>query len=136
MVVVPAQGRRSSLRLIAKDSGSHGRNEYRDQEKIRMSDITRWDVEDESFWNSTGKRIASRNLWISIPSLLCGFAVWLYWAVITVQMLNLKFPFTQAELFTLAAIAGLSRCDAAYSQQLLHSHRRRSQHDRARRPRC
>ena len=73
-----------------------------------MSDITRWDVEDESFWNSTGKRIASRNLWISIPSLLCGFAVWQYWAVITVQMLNLKFPFTQAELFTLAAIAGLS----------------------------
>ena len=73
-----------------------------------MSDITRWDVEDESFWNSTGRRVANRNLWISIPSLLCGFAVWLYWGIITVQMLNLGFPFSQAEMFTLAAISGLS----------------------------
>jgi NNP family nitrate/nitrite transporter-like MFS transporter len=73
-----------------------------------MSDITRWDVEDETFWNSTGKRVANRNLWISIPSLLCGFAVWLYWGIITVQMLNLGFPFTQADMFTLAAISGLS----------------------------
>ncbi len=73
-----------------------------------MSDLTRWDVEDESFWNSTGKRVASRNLWISIPSLLCGFAVWLYWGIITVQMINLGFPFTQSQLFTLAAIAGLT----------------------------
>jgi NNP family nitrate/nitrite transporter-like MFS transporter len=73
-----------------------------------MTDITKWDVEDEEFWESTGKAIATRNLWISIPSLLCGFAVWLYWGIITVQMLNLGFPFTQAELFTLTAIAGLS----------------------------
>jgi len=49
-----------------------------------------------------------RNLWISIPSLLCGFAVWLYWGVITVQMLNLGFPFAKSELFTLMAIAGLT----------------------------
>ena len=67
-----------------------------------------WDPEDQSFWNAHGKRVATRNLWISIPCLLVGFAVWLYWGIITVQMINLKFPFTQAELFTLAAIAGLS----------------------------
>jgi NNP family nitrate/nitrite transporter-like MFS transporter len=73
-----------------------------------MSDIDKWEVEDRVFWESTGKKIATRNLWISIPSLLCGFAVWLYWGIITVQMLNLGFPFTQAELFTLTAIAGLS----------------------------
>jgi NNP family nitrate/nitrite transporter-like MFS transporter len=73
-----------------------------------MSNLEKWEVEDKEFWESTGKAIASRNLWISIPSLLCGFAVWLYWGIITVQMLNLGFPFTQAELFTLTAIAGLS----------------------------
>ncbi|MGI9647140.1 MAG: MFS transporter [Acidimicrobiia bacterium] len=72
------------------------------------ADIHEWDVEDEKFWESTGKKIANRNLWISIPSLLCGFAVWLYWSVITVQMLNLGFPFTNSELFTLSAIAGLT----------------------------
>ncbi len=42
----------------------------------------RWDVEDNAFWESTGKSIANRNLWISIPNLLCGFSVWLYWGMI------------------------------------------------------
>ncbi|MCP3913687.1 MAG: NarK/NasA family nitrate transporter [Actinomycetia bacterium] len=73
-----------------------------------MADILEWDVEDEEFWESEGKKIANRNLWISIPSLLCGFAVWLYWSIITVQMLNLGFPFEQSELFTITAIAGLT----------------------------
>ncbi len=73
-----------------------------------MSDIEKWDVEDPKFWESEGKKIANRNLWISIPSLLCGFAVWLYWGIITIQMLNLGFPFAKSELFTLMAIAGLT----------------------------
>ncbi|MEZ5741409.1 MAG: MFS transporter [Burkholderiaceae bacterium] len=72
------------------------------------ADISDWRPEDDAFWESTGKRVAYRNLWISVPSLLCGFAVWGMWGIITVQMLNLGFPFTQAELFTLTAIAGLA----------------------------
>ncbi len=72
------------------------------------ADIADWRPEDQAFWESTGKKIAYRNLWISIPALLCGFAVWGMWGIITVQMLNLGFPFTQAELFTLTAIAGIS----------------------------
>ena len=71
-------------------------------------DIADWRPEDEQFWESTGKKIAYRNLWLSVPALLCGFAVWGMWGIITVQMLNLGFPFTQAELFTLTAIAGIS----------------------------
>lgn len=70
--------------------------------------LNKWDVEDEQFWNTEGKKIATRNLWISIPSLLCGFAVWLYWSIITVQMINLGYPFSQSQLFTLSAIAGLT----------------------------
>jgi len=73
-----------------------------------MINLTKWNPEDEAFWESEGKKIANRNLWISIPSLLCGFAVWLMWGIITVQMLNLGFPFTRVELFTLTAIAGLT----------------------------
>ena len=72
------------------------------------SDIQTWDVENQAFWDATGKHIAYRNLWLSIPALLCGFAVWGMWAIITVQMLNLGFPFTQPQLFTLTAIAGIS----------------------------
>lgn len=73
-----------------------------------MANIHEWKVEDDAFWNSTGKRVANRNLWISIPSLLVGFSVWLMWGIITVQMINLGFPFTKPELFTLASIAGLT----------------------------
>ncbi len=74
----------------------------------RGTTIIDWRPEDENFWQSTGKKIAYRNLWISIPCLLCGFAIWGMWGIITVQMLNLGFPFSQAELFTLTAIAGLA----------------------------
>ena len=72
------------------------------------ADITDWRPEDEQFWQSTGRHIAWRNLWLSVPALLCAFAVWGMWGIITVQMNNLGFPFTQAELFTLTAIAGLA----------------------------
>lgn len=72
------------------------------------ADIGDWRPEEDEFWESTGKKIAYRNLWISVPALLCGFAVWGMWGIITVQMLNLGFKFTQAELFTLTAIAGIA----------------------------
>ncbi|MEX0971093.1 MAG: antiporter, partial [Paracoccaceae bacterium] len=71
-------------------------------------DMEKWDVADPTFWERTGKGVANRNLWISIPNLLVGFAVWMMWGIITVQMLNAGFPFSQAQLFTLTAIAGLT----------------------------
>jgi len=73
-----------------------------------------WDPEDAGLWSGRGRRIANRNLWISIPNLLCGFAVWLYWSIIIVQMQNLHalgfFPFADDKslLYTLPAIAGLA----------------------------
>jgi MFS transporter, NNP family, nitrate/nitrite transporter len=72
------------------------------------ADIVEWRPEDDRFWETTGKRIAYRNLWISVPALLCGFAIWGMWGIITVQMLNLGFPFTKDQLFSLTAIAGLA----------------------------
>ena len=73
-----------------------------------MSDLQKWDVEDTQFWESEGKKVANRNLWISIPSLLTGFAVWLYWGIITVQMLNLGFPFAKSEAGILILLINLS----------------------------
>ena len=74
----------------------------------KNADIEHWDVENEKFWEREGKRVANRNLWISIPSLLMGFAVWMMWGMITTQMQNLGFPFTTDQLFTLTATAGLA----------------------------
>ncbi len=77
-----------------------------------MSAITagpaRWEPEDATFWQGVAKPVAYRNLLISIPCLLCGFAVWMFWSVITVQMQNLGFGFTKDQLYTLAAVAGLA----------------------------
>jgi len=78
------------------------------QSDVGTVNIEEWDVENEKFWVSKGKHIANRNLWISIPNLLCGFAVWAMWGIITVQMLNLGFPFKPEQLFTLTAISGLA----------------------------
>jgi MFS transporter, NNP family, nitrate/nitrite transporter len=67
-----------------------------------------WEPERESFWEAGGRARANRNLWISVPCLLCGFSVWIYWSVVVVQMGALGFPFTQEQLYTLTAIAGLA----------------------------
>jgi NNP family nitrate/nitrite transporter-like MFS transporter len=93
---------------MKKQSGSDAIGWRPEDTQQSGADIADWRPEDEQFWESTGKKIAYRNLWISVPSLLCGFAVWGMWGIITVQMLNLGFPFTQAELFTLTAISGLA----------------------------
>jgi NNP family nitrate/nitrite transporter-like MFS transporter len=70
-----------------------------------------WDVEDPGFWASTGRRAAWRNLAVSMPALLCGFAVWGFWSVITVWMKNLRWFGPDAadpRYYELAAVAGLS----------------------------
>jgi NNP family nitrate/nitrite transporter-like MFS transporter len=72
------------------------------------TDIGDWRPDDDAFWESTGKKIAYRNLWISVPSLLGGFAIWMMWGILTVQMLNLGFPFSKEDMFSLTAIAGLA----------------------------
>ncbi len=70
--------------------------------------LAEWNVEDAVFWRQKGSRIAFRNLLISIPCLLFAFAIWLYWSIIIVQMQNLGFAYSTAQLYTLPAIAGLA----------------------------
>jgi len=70
--------------------------------------LTDWRPEDPVFWESTGKRIATRNLWISIPCLLLAFSVWLVWSAVTVRLNSIGFSFSTDQLFWLAALPGLS----------------------------
>jgi NNP family nitrate/nitrite transporter-like MFS transporter len=69
--------------------------------------LTHWNPEDAAFWESEGRAIASRNLWISIPSLTLAFAVWMVWSVVVVNLPNVGFRFSTKELFWLAALPSL-----------------------------
>ena len=70
--------------------------------------LQHWEPEDKAFWSATGKRIANRNLWISIPALLLAFAVWMVWSVVVVNLPAIGFKFTNDQLFWLAALPGLA----------------------------
>lgn len=67
-----------------------------------------WRPDDESFWRTTGRRIAMRNLWISIPCLLLAFSVWLVWSVVVAKLPSIGFAYSTDQLFWLAALPGLS----------------------------
>ena len=70
--------------------------------------LTDWRPEDPEFWESKGKAIATRNLWISIPNLLMAFSVWMVWSVVVAKMPAIGFDFSVGERFWLAALPGLS----------------------------
>lgn len=67
-----------------------------------------WRPEEAAFWAGGGRRIAIRNLWISIPALLLSFAVWMVWSVVVVNLPAIGFAFDTDQLFWLAALPGLS----------------------------
>ncbi|NHN24120.1 NarK/NasA family nitrate transporter [Flavobacterium jejuense] len=89
--------------------------------------IKDWNVDDEGFWKSTGKKIADRNLWTSIPALLLAFSIWIMWGVLIKYMKEFGFNFGMTDglvagtteyinalkevnnlYYTLPAIAGLA----------------------------
>ncbi|GAB3586654.1 nitrate/nitrite transporter [Amycolatopsis endophytica] len=64
--------------------------------------IERWEPENESFWASTGKKIAHRNLWFSIFSEHIGFSIWTLWSVMVLFM-GPQYGFSAADKFLLTS---------------------------------
>lgn len=69
--------------------------------------INHWDPENKKFWDETGKSVAKRNLWLSIPALTLAFAVWMVWSVVVVNLPNVGFKFSTNQLFWLASLPAL-----------------------------
>ncbi|NNL74596.1 MAG: MFS transporter [Silicimonas sp.] len=67
-----------------------------------------WHPEDQQFWTETGRKVARRNLWISIPALLLAFSVWMVWSMVVAKLPAIGFDFNTGQLFWLAALPGLS----------------------------
>ncbi len=70
--------------------------------------LQEWHPDNAAFWQATGRKIARRNLWLSIPSLFLSFAVWMVWSVVVAKLPAAGFNFTTDQLFWLAAMPGLS----------------------------
>ena len=70
--------------------------------------ITEWRPEDPAFWEQRGQRVASRNLWISVPCLLLAFCVWMLFSAVAVNLPKVGFNFTTEQLFMLTALPSVS----------------------------
>jgi len=70
--------------------------------------LTDWRPDDNAFWQQQGRRIALRNLILSMPPLFLSFAVWMVWSVVVVELPKIGFQFTTSQLFWLAAAPGIS----------------------------
>jgi NNP family nitrate/nitrite transporter-like MFS transporter len=69
--------------------------------------IEDWKPETGSFWASTGRRVATRNLVFSIFAEHLAFSLWSIWSVIVVSLPAAGFHFTVSQLFWLVSMPNL-----------------------------
>jgi len=69
--------------------------------------LDRWEPDDEAFWEATGKWIARKNLALSIFAEHLGFAIWVLWSVVVINLGNAGLPMTLSEQFWLIAAPNL-----------------------------
>jgi NNP family nitrate/nitrite transporter-like MFS transporter len=69
--------------------------------------IEHWNPDDEAFWEADGKRIAKRNLILSVFAEHLGFCLWVLWTVIVINLPNVGIALTLPEQFWLTAIPNL-----------------------------
>lgn len=75
---------------------------------LRPPAITAWDPEDTAFWETSGRRIANRNMWTSVFTEHIGFCVWSLWSVLALFMSpKTGFHLSPADKFLLASIVTL-----------------------------
>jgi len=69
--------------------------------------IDRWEPDDESFWASTGKRIARKNLILSMFAEHIGFSIWVLWTIVVLNLGNIGITLSVSELFLLTLLPNL-----------------------------
>ncbi|KAB2956547.1 MAG: NarK/NasA family nitrate transporter [Rhizobiaceae bacterium] len=70
--------------------------------------IGRWEPENESFWNATGRSIANRTLVVTTMGLILAFIMWFVVSALVVRLPQIGFQLTTGQLFWLAAMPGLA----------------------------
>ncbi len=100
-----------AIRAAERAEWQRGEEPVQDLPELATPDfhvLDDWRPEDKTFWEEKGKRIARRNLWISIPNLFLAFAVWSIWSILVVKLPQLGFKYSPSQLFWLAALPALS----------------------------
>ncbi len=69
--------------------------------------IEDWRPDDETFWESTGKRIARKNLAWSIFAEHLGFSVWVLWTIVVINLGNIGITLSVPQQFLLTAVPNL-----------------------------
>jgi NNP family nitrate/nitrite transporter-like MFS transporter len=69
--------------------------------------IDRWEPEDETFWETTGKRVARKNLIFSVFAEHIGFSIWVLWTIIVINLGNVGIKISLPEQFWLTAVPNL-----------------------------
>src|SRR4051795_592781 len=69
--------------------------------------LDEWDPEDEAFWESTGRRVARKNLAFSIFAEHLGFSIWVLWTIVVLNLGNAGITLSLPEQFWLTAVPNL-----------------------------
>ncbi|MHB1535502.1 MAG: MFS transporter [Acidimicrobiales bacterium] len=69
--------------------------------------IDRWEPDDEQFWESGGKKIARKNLILSIFAEHIGFNIWILWTIVVVNLADVGLKLSVPALFWLTAVPNL-----------------------------
>ncbi|WP_210495588.1 MFS transporter [Patulibacter sp. SYSU D01012] len=69
--------------------------------------IDDWNPDDEAFWARKGRRIARRNLALSVFAEHVGFCLWAIWGIVAINLPNVGIALSLAETFLLTALPNL-----------------------------
>lgn len=84
---------------------------------VLQQTIDVWQPNDPAFWESQGKKVAWRTLWVTTFCLLLSFSTWFMVSAIVVKLTGIGFKLTAPQLFWLTAMPGL----AAGTLRIVHT---------------
>lgn len=84
---------------------------------LKIATAEEWQPNSPEFWESQGKSVAWRTLWITTFCLFLSFATWFMVSAIAVKMPGIGFNFSFQQLFWLTAMPGL----AAGTLRIIHT---------------
>src|SRR3954449_7407719 len=105
--VQPSTGGRNSRPSSRPSAHTGGPGATVASRRMSRAPITHWEPEDERFWESTGRRVARKNLILSIFAENLGFSVWVLWTIVVINLSNVGITLSVPEQFWLTAVPNL-----------------------------